>query len=184
VDACGSACGLAGCGGYSQASDAEWHPSGTQVLGAGSNEEVIYDGPAPGSTIYEGPASDNGETTYPDEARSNSRTSFRLVSNAHQDGSAAFQKGMTSFRSHVLAEALGSFETAVAAEPDNAMYHYYLALTLYDLHGADVAGEVLQQAVALERREPIVNWGKRMERVQGRARSWIESARRDVGLVR
>lgn len=107
-----------------------------------------------------------------------------LISNAQQDGSAAFAKGMTAFRSRSLTEAVGSFETAAAAEPNNAIYQYHLALALYDLNGAEVASDALQRAVALEQREPIENWGKRMERIQGRSRAWIEAARREAGLVR
>jgi hypothetical protein len=30
----------------------------------------------------------------------------------------------------------------------------------------------------------VKHWGKRMERVQGRGRLWVEKARRDAGLVR
>ncbi len=78
--------------------------------------------------------------------------------------------------------AVQSFEAAAAAEPQNAMYHYYRALALYNLSGAEAAGEWLQQAVELEREQPVPNWGRRMERVQGRPRLWIEQARRDAGL--
>ena len=175
TDAYGAGCGSAGCGSE--------YSTGTQYFGSGS-ERVIYDGPAAGSTIYEGPTSGNTETTYPDETRNNSPTRIQFVSNTTQDGSVAFKKGLELFRSRQLSEALGLFETAVAAEPSNAMYQYHVALALYDLHGADAAGDSLKQAVELEQREPIANWGKRMERVQGPAQSWIETARRKADLVR
>jgi hypothetical protein len=83
-----------------------------------------------------------------------------------------------------MREALGDFEVAASAEPNNALYHYYRALTMYDVAGAEAAQEALQRAVDAESREPVKNWGKRMERVQGRGRLWIEMARRNAGLVR
>ena len=64
------------------------------------------------------------------------------------------------------------------------MYHYYRALALFDLNSAPAAGQALQQAIELERDQPIANWGKRMERVQGRGRVWIENARGAAGLIR
>jgi Flp pilus assembly protein TadD len=111
------------------------------------------------------------------------QSAFRLTS-TRQDGSAAFQKGVTEFRQGKLKEALGEFEVAATAEPKNALYHYHRALAMFDLAGAEAGHEALQQAIELETREPVKNWGKRMERVQGRGRVWIESARRNAGLVR
>ncbi len=80
--------------------------------------------------------------------------------------------------------ALGAFDLAVAAEPENALYRYYRALALFDLNDNEAANEALQQAIAAERDQPIAQWGKRMERVQGRGRVWIEEARRAADLVR
>ncbi len=98
--------------------------------------------------------------------------------------SAAFDEGLTSFRARSFTNALQSFEAAATAEPENAMYHYYRALTLFDLNGAEAGNDALQQAIELEKREAVPHWGKRMERVQGRGRLWIEKARREAGLVR
>jgi tetratricopeptide (TPR) repeat protein len=142
-----------------------------------SNEEILYDGPAPDSEV-ETKAIDTNE------ARNERGPTYRLASNSRQDGSLAFDKGLASLRSRSLTDALESFNAAVAAEPSNAMYHYFKALTLFELHGADAAGDVLRQAVELERSDRIANWGKRMERVQGRGRAWIEKARREGGLTR
>jgi tetratricopeptide (TPR) repeat protein len=108
---------------------------------------------------------------------------YRLVSQ-RQDGSAAFQKGVTLFRQGTMSEALGSFEQAASAESENALYQYYRALAMFSLAGAQGAEEALQKAVELEKSEPIKDWGKRMERVQGRGRVWVEQARRATGLAR
>ncbi len=112
------------------------------------------------------------------------RSTFRLISDARSDGADAFERGVTLFRSRSYNEALSAFDAAAAAEPDNALYQYYRALALYDANGGEAAGEALQQAVELEQRSPISDWGKRMERVQGRGRLWVETARRKAGLVR
>jgi Flp pilus assembly protein TadD len=107
-----------------------------------------------------------------------------LISNSQRDGSEAFEQGLNAYRAHSMNNAVGSFETASAAEPENAMFRYYQALAIYELHGAEAANETLRQAVELERAQPIANWGKRMERVQGRNRNWVENARRAAGVAR
>ncbi len=130
------------------------------------------------------PASQAAPEAAPaDHSASVQQSNFRLASAVRRDGSAAFDKGVTDFRQGRKREALTDFETAASAEPDNALYHYYRALAQYDVDGAEAAQGALQQAVEAETREPIKNWGKRMERVQGRSRLWIESARRSAGLV-
>jgi hypothetical protein len=109
---------------------------------------------------------------------------FRLTSGGTKDGSSQFNKGLTEFRQGKPKEALGAFETAANAEPENALYHYYRAMAMFDVAGAEAAQDALQQAVELETRQPIKNWGRLMERVQGRSRVWVETARRGAGLVR
>ena len=185
---CGSGfCGYGSCGLCSNGGGCGWGCSsevggctgGGQTLTSGQttgSEEVIYDGPAanapPSASIQT-----QGAQNFPN-------SQYRLVSNKRIDGSAAFDRGLNAFRSHSLTDAVGAFDMAVEAEPDNAFYWYYRALTLFDLGNADAAGEALQKAVALEQDQPIANWGKRMERVQGRNRNWVENARRSAGLVR
>ncbi len=163
-DCCGSSCG----GGCS---------NGGAALGGESNPETIYDGPASGA-----PSPDEAA---PSEASNWRGVPYRLVSNstARQDGTAAFDRGLTSFRSRSMNDALASFNVAVRSEPNNAMYQYYRALTLFDLNGGEAAGDALRQAIELERQQPVENWGKRMERVQGRGRVWVEDARRAAGLI-
>ena len=96
----------------------------------------------------------------------------------------AFEKGLTAYRQHSLTDAAASFNMASETEPENALYHYYLALATYELAGAEAASDTLEKAVQAELAEPVKDWGRRMERVQGRGRVWIERARRDAGLVR
>ena len=123
----------------------------------------------------------------PDDQSASVRRPLVLLAglrNAQADGSSEFNQGLSEFRGGSLNEAARDFEAASSAEPNNALYHYYRALTLYDLYGAAAGEEALAQAVEAERNEPIKGWGKRMERVQGRSRLWVEKARREAGLVR
>jgi hypothetical protein len=167
---CGSDCGDGGC------SDCG---NGGVVDGGTEGGEILYDGPAP---------ADEGTptTTTTDPSASVRRPLIMLAGMRSQqaDGSGEFEKGVNAYRSGSLNDASQAFDAAASAEPDNALYHYYRALTMHDLYGAEAAEEARQLAVEAERREPIKGWGKRMERVQGRARVWIEKARRDAGLVK
>jgi hypothetical protein len=139
-----------------------------------TNEKVISDQPA--GDPEPAPPQDK-------EARAPGRVHFRLTG-MRQDGSAEFKKGLTAFRAKTFSEALGSFESAIAIEPDNALYHYYQAMTLFNLNGPEAGQESLSRAVALEQEQPITDWGKRLEREQGRARAWVEKARRDAGITK
>ena len=159
-------------GGVGWSSSGQVNTSGTEDGG-----EVIYDGSA-------SPTETSPEPVQVNEARNSTSSKYHLVSNSQRDGSIAFDKGLIAFRSRSLTSAIGDFDTALSAEPTNAMYHYYRALALYERDGAEVAGDALQQAIQLERDQPIVNWGKRMERVQGRSRIWVENTRRAAGLIR
>ena len=83
-----------------------------------------------------------------------------------------------------MSDAAAAFSAAVTAEPENAVYQYHLALAEYDVHGAEAAADTLAKAVEAERAAPVKDWGRRMERVQGKNRVWVEKARREAGLVR
>jgi predicted Zn-dependent protease len=149
-----------------------------------SDEKVLYDGPAPGPVASPEPAAAPEPTADP--SASNQQTNFRLASqtsrNGSGEGSGAFGRGLRSYRDGNMNEALVGFEAAAVAEPQNALYQYYRALAVYNQQGAEAASQWLQQAVELERQAPVANYGKRMERVQGRARLWIEQARAEAGL--
>ena len=186
---CDSGCS-SGCGGCS---------SGGCSSGGCGAETIINDGPAPAqttpaankSTIIEQPglpaieASRRGSSPL-DQSADKARE-FHLVASAsiaRQNGSVAFEKGLNAYRQHSLTDAAVSFNSAAEAEPENALYHYYHALATYELAGADAATDSLEKAVQTELQGPVKDWGRRMERVQGRGRVWIEKARRDAGLVR
>jgi hypothetical protein len=150
-------------------------------VGTESNPKVIYDGPAAGAPqiqeqqpVVAPPAGD---------AAAARQSAHRLASYRRQVNS-SFEKGLTLYRERRLNEAATEFQAAVNADPNNALYLYYNALAMYDQHGAEAAGDALQQAIQAERRQAVANWGQAMERVQGQGRLWIEKARRDAGLVR
>ena len=144
--------------------------------------DVIYNGPA--AADQPAPPADTRQRGQP---RGNSQ--YRLVSQratgGGNSGAAAFDQGLASFRARSFTNALQSFEAAATAEPDNAIYQYYRALTSVRPEGAEGGNEALQQAIELEKREAVPHWGKRMERVQGRGRVWIEkgSPRSRTGAV-
>jgi tetratricopeptide (TPR) repeat protein len=145
------------------------------------NEKVISDRP-----VGSEPAGEPAPDPVPDKSTRVSRGSaFRLtgMKQSHA-GAVDFNKGVASLRSRELNNALALFEAAIAAEPDNALYQYYLAMTLFGLSGAEAGQEALVRAVALEQQQPIADWGKRMEREQGRGRAWVEKARRDAGITK
>lgn len=175
---CGAGgCGNSGCAGCGSGSGCSGCDGGQVIGGQQGKEEIIYDGPAGNPPAPPEPAPAN-------EASTTREAQYRLVGQSTPSGAAAFDRGLASFRGRSLTDALQSFEAAANAEPANAIYHYYKALTLYDLHGAEAGDVALQQAIELEQREAVPNWGKRMERVQGRSRVWIEKARREAGLAR
>lgn len=185
-DGCGdSYCGEGGCGDGS---------CGTGSCGTGScGEGGCVGGNCggdQGQVISDGPADDAPATPTSDQSAGGRRPLMLLTALHQGDGqdsasaAAAFEKGLTAFRRGSMNDASRDFELACTAEPSNAYYHYYRALALFDLVGAEGAGEALQQAIQAERSQPVSQWGKKMERVQGRSRVWVEKARRDAGLVR
>lgn len=171
-DGCGGGCD--GCGG-----EYSYSPSVSAPGSAQTDERVLYDGPAPAPEAAPAP-----EPADADPSASNSQTSFRMASQTRRDGSPAFARGLRSYWDGNMNEALRSFDAAAAAEPQNALYHYYRALAFYNLEGAEAASQWLDRAVALERQAPVEHWGRSMERVQGRVRLWVEQARRDAGIGR
>lgn len=178
---CYGGCGDGGCaGGCVGGCVGGGCDSGTTIGESGG--EVLYDGPAPGSTTTE-PSPDPAG----DSSASVNRPTFRLTANRTSEkanGAAAFDRGIRQMRDGSSYQALESFQEAAGQEPENALYCYFQALVMHDTQGADAAQGMLQQALELEKQNPVANWGKRMERVQGRNRLWIEKARRDAGLVR
>jgi Flp pilus assembly protein TadD len=130
-----------------------------------------------------GEGEESPEAAPEGESADASAASYRLAS-YRRSGDSAFQNGLQSFRNGSMSDALGSFDSATQADPSNALYHYHRALALYNLSNEDAAANALRTAVTIEKKQPVKDWGKRMERVQGRGRLWVEKARRDAGLVR
>jgi CheY-like chemotaxis protein/tetratricopeptide (TPR) repeat protein len=65
----------------------------------------------------------------------------------------AFGEGLQAFQAERFDEALARFETAVAARPDQAVYHAYLGWTDFVAHGPDRATDArdrLQHALVLD----------------------------------
>ncbi len=159
-----------------------------------SDERVIYDGPAdkaPRSNLRPQPSISPDAPPAPplpqlDSSTSVGRAPFRLASQTSTvnqgDGSREFARGLQAYRDNNMAVALEAFEGALALEANNPLFAYYRALAMFNLHGPESANDWLAQAVQLERSQPITNWGKQMERVQGRARLWVEKARVGAGI--
>lgn len=159
----------------------EGYSSGSYGSESVGQERVIYDGPAAGA-----PAT---ETFAPTPAPADSTSarhgaSIRTASYRRVVVSPDFERGLALYRKGQLNEAIGVFETAAQADPQNALYQYYRALALFDLNGAEAAEDALKDAIQAEGRRPIIGWGQMMERVQGPGRLWIERARREAGLVK
>lgn len=180
-DTCGDgSCGAAGCDGGNCDVGSQGSAATTSSERV-TNEKIISDRPA-----GDAPVGEAAPDPVPDKSTSVSRGSaFRLTGmKQNHAGAVDFNKGVTAFRTRQLNDALASFEAAIAAEPDNAVYQYYLAMTLFGLSGPEAGQEALSRAVELEQQEPIADWGKRMEREQGRGRAWVEKARRDAGITK
>jgi len=147
------------------------------------DEKILYDGPAENAPKLNGDAPPAPEP-QPDSSTGIQRNPFRLtaVTETQGDGLNDYNRGMRSYRDGDMTVALEAFEAATAAEPRNALYAYYRALAMFNLQGPEAANDWLAQAVEMEREKPVAGWGKRMERVQGRARLWVEQARANAGI--
>ena len=192
-DSCGGgcsdgSCGSGGCsgGGCSNcdsgvSADTSVGPSTSTAPAIQGDEKVLYDGPAD-----QAPKTDAPPEPEADPSASLSRGLFRLTSQTteQRDGSTDFARGLRAYADNNMTQALEAFEAASLAEPQNALYGYYKALTMFNLQGPDAANEWLAQAVQLERENKVAQWGRRMERVQGRARLWVEQARAAGGVGR
>ncbi len=179
---CGTSCGGSHSGGYQNGRDIE---SSSNSIESGrsfrsGDEKILYDGPAENAPQLNNPP----PQPQPDSSTGIRRNPFRLtaVSEPQGQGLNDYNRGLRAYWDSDMTAALEAFEQAVGAEPRNALYAYYRALAMYNLQGADAANDWLAQAVELEREKPVAGWGKRMERVQGRARLWIEQARASAGL--
>lgn len=150
-DTCGGGC--ESCGGCSG--------------GCGGGSEVEAD-------MDEGPADD---APTPADARRDGHAGVLTVSFRKEAGP-SFEEGLRMYREGDFDAALSAFEAVAAAEPNNALCGYYQALALWQLGDLETADAALEQAVELESQYPIEQFGRKMERVQGRIRLWLDNARR------
>jgi hypothetical protein len=97
-----------------------------------------------------------------------------------QLGNAAFTRGRVALASHQTDRAITAFAEAAEADPDVALYHYHWALALHMDGQPAVAADRVYEAARLEREHGLANWGQVMSQVQGRARLWLERARRQA----
>ena len=87
-----------------------------------------------------------------------------------------FTRGRQLYRSGTFHEAARMFEGAAERER-SAYYVYCLALAQYELGTVNRATANVRRAAGIELDAPVVNWGMRMERFQGKSRLWLEKER-------
>jgi Tfp pilus assembly protein PilZ len=90
----------------------------------------------------------------------------------------ALREGRNFFQLGNYDQAMQSLQIATRLEPDNAEHHFVLAIIQYQQGLGDEAIRSVETAVALERHQPVEDWGRSMQRFQGTARVWLEDARR------
>ena len=95
-----------------------------------------------------------------------------------------FASGLTHYRNGNYQAAMEAFEAALNADSSNAKYAYFSALAQREIGQTQRADWFLALGLQLEQTEPIANWGRVMERVQGQGRIWLENARSQGRVVR
>jgi hypothetical protein len=91
-----------------------------------------------------------------------------------------FADGLDQYRDGLYEKAIASFAAATSAAPTDAKYAYFHALALHSAGKKAEAEARLAIAIELEAAAPVANWGRAMERVQGEARIWVETARQQL----
>lgn len=176
---CGVGCGSTGCGGCSSCGCDGCGFSGCDGCsgcGGGYETEIMIEGSSEGQ-----PTEATGETIEGQQTGRNHRSVFSTV--GYQQDVASAADALNWFRAGSYDEARDAFTRVSASEPTDAMHLYWLALSQWRAGDEVTAGQTLNSAVAVEREHPVANWGKRMERIQGRQRLWIEKARRQAGVT-
>jgi Flp pilus assembly protein TadD len=91
-----------------------------------------------------------------------------------------FAEGLEKYHAGQFEAAVASFAAGTSAAPSDAKYAYFHALALYSVGKKAEAEARLLIAIELEAAAPVANWGRAMERVQGEARIWVETARQQL----
>jgi hypothetical protein len=73
--------------------------------------------------------------------------------------------------------AVDRLQSARELAPHDASPVYFLALVHARQGRTQLAEATLQAAVSIEASHPLAEWGRLMERIQGRERLWLEQAR-------
>ncbi len=95
-----------------------------------------------------------------------------------------FAAGLAHYRTGSYQAAMEAFEAALNADAKNAKYAYFSALTQREVGQLQRADWFLALGLQLEQAEPIANWGRVMQRVQGQGRIWMETARSQGSVLR
>ena len=174
------------------------HPAHTDIVNGGGRDRDTRQHTTPPSRIQ-----DNADTSGRTDAAADSsitvndrRTFNTVVADqrgsrtpnparvsrryaAGNDGRARvwFGDGLHKFWSRRYQDAIGRFQAARKVDPTNPAYVYFLALAYKRSGHEDLAKTALAEAVELEAGYRVSNWGKMMERVQGKERVWLEDAR-------
>jgi len=114
----------------------------------------------------------------PTQGAGSSPAATTLLPEDRQRARAHFEAGCRHYRQREFQQALEKLESASRQAPDEPLYVYLLALTQYQLQETSVAELSVARAAKLEQSAPLSDWGRTMERYQGPARAWLESARR------
>jgi hypothetical protein len=93
---------------------------------------------------------------------------------------AEFNRGREALAAGDSSDALAAFAEATASSPDVALYQYHWALALHLTDQSEAAVARVAEAARVEHEHGVENWGKVMQRVQGRPRVWLERARRQA----
>lgn len=105
--------------------------------------------------------------------------SFRLTSAARStpNTGADLSAGIAAFQDGDWGRAAPLLEAAANADPSEALGLSYLAMTYYQLGDTEAANATIAGAVKAEEAQPIAQRGRRLERVQGPHRLWLERNR-------
>jgi tetratricopeptide (TPR) repeat protein len=89
----------------------------------------------------------------------------------------AFARGTQFYRRGDYRKATDQFQLAANNDPQEALYFYLLAMSQFQTNALEQAEQNIEIAIALEKDEPIANWGSMLSRYQGKPRLWVERRR-------
>jgi hypothetical protein len=90
---------------------------------------------------------------------------------------AALRRGRQQLEMRQYADAVLALQEVVGLQPQDPLAHYLLALAHHQNGDQTAADQHIWAGAELEQQDPIANWGRAMQRYQGRPRLWLERAR-------